>query len=1838
VPTTVHSASPSRELSEDQALARAQATGKPVQATAATTATSTLTANPDGTLTLSQNLTPVRKLVHGTWQGLDATLVRSADGTISPKVSTSSLILSGGGTGGPLATMRSGDGSLAVSLPSAFALHAPTLAGATATYPSVLPGVDLTVTAQTSGGFSEVLVVKNATAAKNPALAELQLATKATGVTLASDKAGDLTAKDRRGQVVFSAPAPTMWDSTPAAANTPKATNPATGQRIDARDGTPLASDSAQAGAGARKGGLKAAYRAGRITLTADKSILTGATTHYPVFMDPSFTASGQTDPVQAWAFVDNYWPDNAYWKPGSSTPGPLHVGYEGWETPYSTNRAFFRTSIHSGVWDAKVISSDISFYENYSPSCTAEPVDLYWTGSISSGTTWNNQPQWISKLGSDNVAYGWSTSCGPHDVTFPITSTMQSAANGHWSNATFGLQADNESDMYGWKQFSNQATITTTYDHAPSTPKTLTTSPTTSCSASSPTVLGVGDVTLHAAVSDPDGTTSPLTANFTLKNMSSGATSAQAVNATSGTTVSALYSHTSTSGPFQALTARTEFAWYLTVTDQYMTSSQSATCHFYYDPTAPGAPTITPVTSTTSQCNDLSTDSTDNLCTIGTTAGFTITDTNSSTNVPTSYVYQLNGAAPATATASPSSPYTATIYVKPTEQTNTLTVTAVASGGNTGDAQDLQFIAHAPATAANGDLNGDGHADLVTVGGQNTLPAGLWQAAGDGAGQLTAQARNIGINGNGVSTSQTPTSFNGTQTVVGHYFTGAGFNDVLDYGYNAGTGAVSAELLRGQGDGSTLNPVDSLPVTNSTGVFTVNQSVTNPDGTTTTTTSYATSVGNGGGLYNTVNGYPVTGYPDLLLLINGSLYDEAANNGTGSYPGADQAADIADVNPYCLAQNTANGNTSCTTGWNGWTIASTLVGGVPALFARDTSTSTSDPSAGQLWYLTPSVLNTLTYDSLANGAVDTSATGLVQAATSGWDSTAVPTLQAADINGDGTPDLWSVNAAGGVTAHLMTLSGTTAAWTTRTSQTLSTATHSWPLNDGTADAVTTAADTANGTALPLTASSTGATWYGRDLFTPDLALDGVSGSLHTSAPGVTTSGDFTVSVWADPQAISSAGGAVLSQDGSQDSGFVLRALSTGWSFCMAKADSGGWNDDCATSKLPVRLGAWTHLTATYSHSTGEMALYLNGVSDATGTHTAVSGFTGAFQVGEDLVNGARSAYFNGDLSQIQTWNKVLSPAEVLAADADGANTSATLFTSNGYQYPSGSTWTQAGATMAFNQGLLTVVAAGTQLYSLGKAGYPNAVLTLQTDGNLVIYDNAADAALANGTGALGSSGTNSHSGDAMLFQPDGNLVIYDAYGTSLWDSNTDVLGADQWQLTNSTGGGDLTGANPATTSPTVTWGANHDGTANAAAGLNGTDGVIRATGPAVSTTGSYTVTAWVKLNNLSNTQNVVSQASNNHQAFYLGYDQTSSAWYFMTTTSDDSSTSYPKVTGGSAQAGEWTQLAAVYDHGTGTMTLYVDGTSVGTAANSTPVASAGPLQIGASSLPASPTTLYNPVNGFVSDVRVYPSALTGAQIQMSTNEPDGQGRYTFGDTVDWYGNGTQDVITTDSSGNLWVIPTGQHTSNPTRTQIGTSWGGYTIAGAADLNKDGHTDVVALDSTGNLWFYPGTSTGALGSRVQIGTGWGSYSFAGVRDWNGDGIPDVVAKDSSGNLWMYPGTGTGTLGSRVQIGTGWQNYTLDGLTDWDKDGHTDVVATDSSGNLWLYPGDANHDTATARVSLGTGWTGYTIAGLQDVTGDGNPDIITRSPADTLFAYPGTGTRTGPGIRTLVGVNW
>ncbi|MBI0384426.1 LamG domain-containing protein, partial [Streptomyces albiflaviniger] len=125
-------------------------------------------ANPDGTFTLEQSSVPQRvRADDGSWRDVDTTLERRSDGSVGPRSVVVDLAFSGGGDAKDLLRLGTAGKTIRLSWPGK--LPAPRLDGSTATYPDVLDGVDLQLTA-TAEGYRQVLVVRTAQAATNPDL------------------------------------------------------------------------------------------------------------------------------------------------------------------------------------------------------------------------------------------------------------------------------------------------------------------------------------------------------------------------------------------------------------------------------------------------------------------------------------------------------------------------------------------------------------------------------------------------------------------------------------------------------------------------------------------------------------------------------------------------------------------------------------------------------------------------------------------------------------------------------------------------------------------------------------------------------------------------------------------------------------------------------------------------------------------------------------------------------------------------------------------------------------------------------------------------------------------------------------------------------------------------------------------------------------------------------------------------------------------------------------------------------------------------------------------------------------------------------------------------------------------------------------------------------------------------------------------------------------------------------------------------------------------------------------------------------------------------------------
>ncbi len=152
------------------AAVSARAQGSRVEVESLRDELTTTWANPDGTLTTEAHVAPIRyRNAQGRWRDVDLDLAALADGTVGAKSHPKGLNLAGASAAAGKGTASASESDLgqidesqgkakrSVVLGWAGRLPAPTIAGTTATYPEVSPGIDVVVSARRTGGSSRTL-------------------------------------------------------------------------------------------------------------------------------------------------------------------------------------------------------------------------------------------------------------------------------------------------------------------------------------------------------------------------------------------------------------------------------------------------------------------------------------------------------------------------------------------------------------------------------------------------------------------------------------------------------------------------------------------------------------------------------------------------------------------------------------------------------------------------------------------------------------------------------------------------------------------------------------------------------------------------------------------------------------------------------------------------------------------------------------------------------------------------------------------------------------------------------------------------------------------------------------------------------------------------------------------------------------------------------------------------------------------------------------------------------------------------------------------------------------------------------------------------------------------------------------------------------------------------------------------------------------------------------------------------------------------------------------------------------------------------------------------------
>lgn len=197
-----------------------------------------------------------------------------------------------------------------------------------------------------------------------------------------------------------------------------------------------------------------------------------------------------------------------------------------------------------------------------------------------------------------------------------------------------------------------------------------------------------------------------------------------------------------------------------------------------------------------------------------------------------------------------------------------------------------------------------------------------------------------------------------------------------------------------------------------------------------------------------------------------------------------------------------------------------------------------------------------------------------------------------------------------------------------------------WSLTEGKGR---TAADSAGKNPATLSGD---ASWSTDPVRGSVLNLNGANASAVTSGPALATTSSYSLSVWVN---LSSAARTAIAvgQDGAGTSGFAIGFDSTQQKWAFAQESTAGGVPIEALSAVAPTLHSWTHLVGTFDSTTGTMTLYVNDVAVGTATDTAPAAATGPLSLGRGELAGFGAGYLPGQLSDAQTYQRVLTPAEI---------------------------------------------------------------------------------------------------------------------------------------------------------------------------------------------------------------------------------------------------------------------------------------------------------------------------------------------------------------------------------------------------------------------------------------------------------------------------------------------------------------------------------------------------------------------------------------------------------------
>jgi RHS repeat-associated protein len=329
--------------------------------------------------------------------------------------------------------------------------------------------------------------------------------------------------------------------------------------------------------------------------------------------------------------------------------------------------------------------------------------------------------------------------------------------------------------------------------------------------------------------------------------------------------------------------------------------------------------------------------------------------------------------------------------------------------------------------------------------------------------------------------------------------------------------------------------------------------------------------------------------------------------------------------------------------------------------------------------------------------------------------------------------------------------------------------------------------------------------------------------------------------------------------------------------------------------------------------------------------------------------------------------------------------------------------------------------------------------------------------------------------------------------------------------------------------------------------------GLLATGGPVLNTAQSYSVSAWAYLA-LDTPGSVVSQGGNTTGSFSIQYSSGYGAWSFTSSSADSSSHSYYAAHLTTKPAvGVWTHLVGVFDSGSKTMSLYLNGALAATGTNPTPWSGPGPLAIGGDELVGG--VKFPSFKGQIADVQVYQRALSAADVAALYR--DGQTGGTLGATAlttTWHRDerGLPTSVT-DPNGNTtsYIYDEAGKLAQVTGPAVATEVGGGAPVQAHPITSYGYDtfgeQVSAEDPNGNI-----TTTNYDADGRQVAVTLPPYTPPGAtapitatstRTY--DHIGEVTSvTDALGSTTSYGYDQLGDLATVTQPGGGVTHYSYD----------------------------------------------------------------------------------------------